>query len=282
MKKAIVMLSGGLDSRLIVKIMQEQGYDVFALYFKLPFSKDVEKEIKEYCKKHNVKLKVFDYCKGKLLDEYVEMIKKPKYGRGTGINPCIDCRAFMLGKAREYADKKKVEIIATGEVLGQRPMSQHQKGLDIVKKESKLEGRLIRPLIEKGIKGRRREEQIKMAEKFKISYPNPGGGCLLCEKEFKKRFMFLINRGLNSEEVKLSNVGRHFILNKCWIVIGRDEKENKIIEKLKTGEKIIPEIPGPSAIILDKCDEKVKAKVIKLIQAYSKGGDRKKFEKYKL
>jgi len=282
MKKAIVMLSGGLDSRLVVKVMQEQGYEVIALYFKLPFSKDNEKEIKQYCKKHKCKFKLFDYTKGKLLNEYVNMIKKPKHGRGAGINPCIDCRAFMLKKARKYADKNKVEIIATGEVLGQRPMSQHKKGLDIVEKETKLGKRLVRPLIEAGIAGRKRQEQMKMAKKFKIDYPSPAGGCLLCEKALKKRFMFLINRGLNKEEIKLSNVGRHFVIDKCWIVLGRDDAENKIIEKLKTGEKIISKIPGPTAIMLDKCKESTKEKVKKLIEAYSKGGDRKKFQKYLL
>jgi len=281
-KKAIVLFSGGLDSRLVVKIMQKKGYSVIALYFKLPFSKNLEKNVKNYCKKHKCKLKIFDYTKGKLLNEYLELIKKPKYATGAGVNPCIDCRAFMLNKSRKYADKNKVDIIATGEVLGQRPLSQHKKALDIVEKETKLKGKLIRPLIEAGIAGRKRELQIKMAKKFRIDYPLPAGGCLLCEKALKNRFKFLIKRGLNSEEIKLSNVGRHFVIDGCWIVLGRDESENKIIEKLKIGKIIIPDKIGPSAVILDKCDDKVKAKVIKLIQAYSKKGNRKKFEKYLL
>ena len=94
--------------------------------------------------------------------------------------------------------------------------------------------------------------------------------------------MFLIKRGLNEEEIKLSNVGRHFILDKCWIVLGRDEKESDFIETLKTGEIIIPNVPGPSAVILDKCKDSTKDKIKKLINAYSKGGDRKKFHKYLL
>jgi len=279
-KKAIVMLSGGLDSRLVVKVMQEQGYEVAALYFKLAFSKDNEKAVKEYCKKHKVKLKVFDYTKGKLLNEYIEMIKNPEHNRGSGVNPCIDCRSFMLNKAREYADKHQIDIIATGEVLGQRPMSQHKKAMEIIEADSKLKKRLIRPLIELGLKGRRRDKQMKMAEKFRIDYPSPAGGCLLCEKALKKRFNFLINRGLNEEEIKLSNIGRHFIIDNCWIVLGRNEKENKIIEKLKTGTIILPEKIGPSAVILDKCSEKIREKVNKLIQAYSKGGNKKEFEGY--
>lgn len=281
-KKVLVLLSGGLDSRLVVKIMQKQGYNVIALYFKLPFSKDVGSEIKKFCKKHRVKLKIFDYTKGKLLKEYLKIIKTPKYARGVGINPCIDCRSFMLNKSREYANKYKVDVIATGEVIGQRPMSQHKKALEIAEKESKLKGKLIRPLIEKGIIGRKREKQIKMAKRFKISYPNPAGGCLLCEKQLKPRFQFLINRGLNEKELKLIGIGRHFLIDKSWIVLGRNEKENNIIEKLKIGEIILPEKIGPSAVILDKCKKTTKEKVKKLIKAYSKRGNRKKFQKYEL
>lgn len=279
-KKAVVMLSGGLDSRLAVKIMQKKGYEVTALHFKLPFSKDAKAANVAYAKKHKVKLKVFDYTKGKLLQEYLELIKKPKHGRGSGINPCIDCRGFMLSKAREYADKNKIKVIASGEVLGQRPMSQHQKGLDVVEKESGLKGRLKRPLIEKGIKGRSRKKQIELAKKFKIKYPNPAGGCLLCEKALKQRLKYLLDRGVDEKEINLIGIGRHFIIDKCWIVLGREEKENNILEKLKAGELIIPETPGPTAIILDKCSKKTIEKVKELIIAYSRGGNREKFEGY--
>ena len=280
MKKAIVMLSGGLDSRLVIKMMQKQGYNVVALYFKLPFSKDVEASNIEYCKKHKVKIKVFDYTKGKLLKEYLELIKKPKHGTGAGINPCIDCRGFMLSKARKYADKHKIKMIASGEVLGQRPMSQHRQGLEIVEKEAKLKGRLKRPLIELGIRGRKRKEQIKLAKKFKIDYPNPAGGCLLCEKGLVKRIKFVLDRGLNEKEIKLINIGRHFVIDKKWIVLGRNEIENNILEKSKTGEIVLPDKIGPSALILDKATKKTKDKVKKLIEAYSKNGKRKKFERY--
>ncbi len=279
--KIAVMFSGGLDSRLVLKLVSEKA-EVTALYFKLPFSKDVEKEVKEFCKKHGVGLKIFDYSKGKLLNEYIEMLKKPVYGRGVGINPCVDCKIFMLRKAKEYADKHGINRIATGEVVGQRPMSQLKSQLEIIEKQSGLKDRLFRPLNDLGLRGRRRDRQIKMAESFKIDYPDPAGGCLLCEVLLKDRFKFLIKRGLNSEEIKLSNIGRHFLIDNCWIVLGRDDKENKIIEKLKTGKIIIPEKIGPSAVILGECDEKLKDKVNKLIEAYSKGGDRKEFEGYLL
>jgi len=302
MKKCIVMLSGGLDSRLAVKIMQEQGFDVLALFFNLPFLSNYDKK---YLKMKNIKLKVFDCTKGKLLQEYLKVIKEAKHGTGVGVNPCIDCRIFMLKKAKEFADKEGVDLIVTGEVLGERPMSQMKKAMGIIDKETGLDGRILRPLSakllektdaeEKGlvdrnklydIKGRNRKRQMTMAKEFGISYPHPAGGCLLCEKYLKKRFEKLLERGLNDEEIKLVGVGRHFIINGNWIVLGRDENESKFIENFEG--VIVPDFIGPSAVIPalpPKDEKKLNEKVNNLIKAYSKLGsleDRKKFERFKL
>ena len=135
MEKCIVLLSGGLDSRLVVKIMQEK-YEVITVYFKLPFVKDNEKEIKKFCKKEKVKLKIFDCTTGKLLQEYLKVLKNPKYGTGAGINPCIDCRIFMFKNVKKFTDKNKIEFIATGEVEGQRPMSQMKNSLKLIREKS--------------------------------------------------------------------------------------------------------------------------------------------------
>jgi len=287
-EKVIVMLSGGLDSRLAVKLMQEKGFEVLALFFKLPFGTGCcdENCSFNFSQLQGIKLKIFDCTRGKLLREYLEVIKKAKHGRGAGVNPCIDCRIFMLKKAKEFADKEGIEIIATGEVLNERPMSQTKKAMDIVEKESGLNRRLVRPLCEIGIKGRSRQKQISLAKKFKISYPNPAGGCLLCEKFLKKSFWVLLDRGVNETEIQLVGIGRHFVMNDCLIVIGKNEKENKILEIIgkKVGKLVIPNIPGPSAIILDKCNEGVEEKIDELIKAYSKKGSlkkRKKFDKWK-
>jgi len=262
-QKCIVMFSGGLDSRLVLKIMQEKDYNVTALYFKLPFSKDIEQEIREFCKKQKAKLKIIDYTKGKLLKNYLKMIKEPEYGRGAGFNPCIDCRLFMSQKARQYANKNNIDIIASGEVLGQRPMSQTKKAIEIIDKKVEL----VRPLTELGISGRSRKKQMQMAKKFKISYPNPAGGCLLCEKGLKTRFKFLIKDNMiNEKNLPLVNIGRHFINSKRWIVLGRNAKENEIIHETK-GIKIIPKQTGPSAWVSDK---KLILKAKKLIKKYSK------------
>ena len=285
MEKCLVMFSGGLDSRLAIKIMQEKGFEVSTLFFNLPFGTGCCNKACSFnfSQVQDIKLNVIDCSKGKLLKEYLDVIKKAKHGRGAGVNSCIDCRIFMFKKAKEFADKNKIKGVVTGEVVGQRPMSQQTKQIKLIEEESGLKGRVIRPLIDLGFHGRRRTEQIKLANKFKIKYPSPGGGCLLCEKELKKRFNFLFNRGIKDDEIKLINLGRHFVIDNKWVVIGRDEKENKIIESFKG--HIEPNYPAPSAVILNKSTKATKEKVEKLILAYSKKcdlKDRNKFEKFKL
>jgi len=319
-KKCIVMLSGGLDSRLAIKIMQEQGFEVLALFYKLPVGTGCcdENCSFNFAQKEGVRLKVIDYSKGEALKEYLEILKKPKYMRGAGVNPCIDCRIFMFKKAKEFADNECIDLIVTGEVLGERPMSQKKNAMDIIEKESGLKGRILRPLCAKllsetdaekkgivnreklyDIQGRRREKQIALAKKFNISYPQPAGGCMLCEKELIKRFNFLFKRGLDEKEINLMGIGRHFVIDGCWVVIGRDKEENQVIEFVGKdhGKLIVPEFMGPSAIILDRCSKEVEltpsgvppvlteGKVNKLIKAYSKKGsleERKRFGEFKL
>ena len=307
-KKVIVMFSGGLDSRLAVKIMQEQGLEVLALFFKLPFGTGCCSEncSFNFSQLQGVKLKIVDCSKGKNLKEYLDVIRKPKYKRGSGINPCIDCRLFMFKKAQEIADKQGIETIVSGEVLGERPMSQMKKSMDIIEEESGLRGRLLRPLSAKllpetiaekkgyvdrsklyDIQGRQRIKQIALAKKFKINYPTPAGGCLLCEKALSNRFLTLLKRDLTGDQMKILEVGRHFMIYDKWVVIGRNLSENKIIEKFgQDGKIIVAEgFAGPSAVIFDKVDKKFKEKVNELIVAYSKKGnvkDKKKFDKFKL
>ena len=302
--KALVLFSGGLDSRLAIKLLQEQNLEVEALFVKLPFGGGCCNNSNapfNFSQISGVKFHVIDASQGKLLQKYLRIIKTPKYGRGTSYNPCKDCKIFLFKEAKQLAKKIGAEIIATGEVLGQRPMSQMKKDLEIYEEEAGLKGRILRPLSakllpltiyeEKGlieranllsIKGRERKKQMALARKYKINYPNPGGGCLLCEKVLKNRFKILLKRGLNEEEAKLINVGRHFRIGKTWIVIGRDEMENKILEFMKKGVLVKPDFPAPSARVFGKIS---KSKVIELIEAYSKKGNlgnRKRWEEYKL
>ena len=144
-----------------------------------------------------------------------------------------------------------------------------------------------------GISGRSRKKQIDLAKKFRIKYPSPAGGCLLCEKILKNRLNFLIKRGLNYNEINLVGIGRHFIIDKFWIVLGRNDKENKFIESSKAGKIIEPNYPAPSVLIISKfplgsnfiVSRAIIKKVKELIKAYSKQGSldkRKKFDKWKL
>jgi len=284
--KCLVMFSGGLDSRLAIKLMQERGFEVQALFFKLPFGTGCCNEgcSFNFSQTQGIKLNFIDCTTGKLLQEYLKIIKDAKHGRGAGMNPCVDCRIFMFKKAKEFADKEKIKFIVTGEVVGQRPMSQQKKQIELIEKEVGLNGRIIRPLIELGISGRKRDKQIELANKFGIKYPHPAGGCLLCEKALKNRLKYLLERGLDEQEIKFISVGRHFLIDNCWVVIGRSESENKIIENVKNREIIISDYAAPSAVIFDKADKVVKSKVNELIKSYSKDssfGDRKNFESFK-
>ena len=285
--KALVLFSGGLDSRLALKIMQEQlgKKNITSINFILPFGAGCCNEhcALKFAQNEQVKLKIIDCTKGRLLQEYLEIVKKPKFGYGSCLNPCIDCRIFMLKKAREYADKEKVELIVTGEVLDERPMSQHKRAMEIVEEESGLRGRLLRPLSAKllpetdaekkglidrskllDIKGRGRKVQIELAKEFNISYPSPAGGCLLCEEEFVKKLKPLLGKKINEDYIQLLKIGRHF--EQSNIILGRNKEENDKLEKFK-GIKIIPREPGASALIKDK---KYVEEAKKLIQKYSK------------
>lgn len=271
-KKVIVMLSGGLDSRLTIKVLQEKGYDVKAMYFSMPFGSRYSPldKIKEFTDEQKVDLIVMDCTKGKLLQDFLKILKKPKYRRGTALNPCVDCKIFMLKKAKAYADKNKIKLIATGEVLGQRPMSQQKKSLDIIKQESGLDDRLLRPLTEMlGITGRTRTKQMELAKKYNITYPNAGGGCLLCEPEFCKKIKPLLDTQLGDIDVELLKIGRHF--ENSNIVIGKNEQENIMLEKIQKkfdlGILLEPEEPGPTAFVKDK---KYADKAKELIKKYSK------------
>jgi len=300
MKKALVLYSGGLDSRLVVRMLQDQDFQVTALYFALPFGCgccNLNCNF-NFTQKEEVKMVIQDVNKEPLLSEYLGILKNPKYGTGSGINPCKDCKVFMFKKAKEYADKNNIEVIATGEVIGQRPMSQIPSAMKII--DNALGFEILRPLSAKvlpetsfekkgvvdrskllGISGRGRKEQMALAEKYKIKYPTPGGGCFLCEKKPAARLRKLLQEDLITEEtLPLTIIGRHFYINDAWFVVGRNEAESEIISKFKTH---LEDDSGKPAIYYSK--ESGKADALKLQTAYSTGDNeelRQKFEKVKL
>jgi tRNA U34 2-thiouridine synthase MnmA/TrmU len=267
--KALALFSGGLDSILAVKLMLEQGIDVEAINFVTPFFICEKIGVVEIAKRLNIPLKVM-----KIGEEYFKILRKPKYGFGKNMNPCIDCRILMFKKAKDYAKKIKASFIFTGEVLDERPMSQNRKALYIIDKESGLEGKVLRPLSAKllletetekkgwidrekllDIQGRQRKPQIELAKKFRIDiYPSPSGGCLLTYKEFsnKVKDLFEHKKKISIEDTDLLRIGRHFRFGKNKIIVGRNEKENEQLLKMKGKGDYYFEIPvfmGPITIL---------------------------------
>ncbi len=307
--KVLVLLSGGLDSRLAVKIMKEQlgKARVEAVHFKLPFENCCLPGCAfSFAQKEGIKLHVFDLTKGRLFVEFINLIRRPKHGYGSGMNPCIDCHIFMLKKAKALAEKIGAEVVVTGEVLDERPMSQRLGMLELIEGESGLKGKLLRPLsakllketkIEKegkidrerlfGIKGRSRKIQLELAKKFRLEkFPMPGGGCLLCEKEFAKKLRDLFkNQGKVSEkDIELLKVGRHFRAFGEKIVVGRNKGENEVIRGLQDLKSLIfeaAEVVGPTTILKGRTREGIEA-AAKLTARYCDASGRRVKVKYSL
>lgn len=277
-KKVVALLSGGLDSQLAVRMMQEQGFDVSAVAIKTPFcdfdcGRGCGFEIRERADDLNVNLKTVY-----LGDEYIRMLKDPKYGRGAGFNPCIDCRAMMFDAAKKHMEEIGAEFVISGEVLGQRPMSQHRQALGTIEKESGLAGKIVRPLsaallpktdperdglIKREdlgmIRGRTRRAQLEMAKKYGIENPpNAGGGCLLTDPAFgiKTKDLFDHTETPTINDIDLLKVGRHFRLDgQTKLVVGRNRDENEVISAIALPGDILVEVRdhvGPVSILRGK------------------------------
>jgi tRNA U34 2-thiouridine synthase MnmA/TrmU len=274
--KAIALISGGLDSILAAKLIQSQRIEVIPLNFKIPFlpankklSSQSQSKIKEVAANLDAELKTVDISK-----ELLELLKNPRYGFGSHMNPCIDCKILMLVKAKELLQELGAAFVITGEVLGQRPMSQNKQALELIEKRAGLEGLLLRPLSAKllpetipeqkcwvqrnnllSFSGRSRRPQMELAKKLNIKdYPNPAGGCLLTDPEFAKRLKELIaHQELSLENIELLKIGRHFrIYPDAKLVVGRNEKENEELLKLVKANDYLfmptEKIAGPTSL----------------------------------
>ena len=266
--KAIGLFSGGLDSTLAIKLMQEQGIEVIALSFISHFFGNKDK-LKKLTEDNGINLKIID-----ISEEYLDIVKKPKHGYGKNMNPCIDCKIFMLKKAKDYAKKIGAKFVFTGEVIGQRPMSQRKEILRLIEKEAGLRGKLLRPLSAKlleiteaekrgwingdklfSIQGRTREKQFELAKKYQLSdYTSPAGGCLLTYREYsnKLRDLFKNKKKIDERDILLLKIGRHFRFGKNKIIIGRNEEDNKQLLKLKQKSDFIFEVKkymGPITLL---------------------------------
>ena len=289
--KVLLLFSGGLDSILAAKILQEQKIKLLGINFKSCFfNDDVAKDI---ARKINLPLIKTDFS-----EEQMRLVKKPKYGYGKNINPCIDCRILMLKKAKEIMEKKGFDFVATGEVLEQRPMTQNKRIMKLVEEKSGLKKLILRPLSAKlleptipeekgwvkgekllGISGRSRKKQIELAKKYKIkSYPAPAGGCLLTDREFSERLRKLteVYSQYQENDIDLLKLSRHFLINKTKIIVGRNKKENQKIKKVAQSGDILIEMKdfvGPLTLVRKYGKRKISNKALQkaksLTQYYS-------------
>jgi tRNA-uridine 2-sulfurtransferase len=265
--KALFLFSGGLDSLLGVRLLEQQNIKVDLIFLESYFFKsDLARQVAQA---NGLKLKVIDFS-----SEQLAVVKSPRHGYGRGFNPCVDCHALMLKLARQKMDQDGYDFVATGEVLGQRPMSQTKERLKLVEKESGLQGFLLRPLSAQllqitipemqglidrqkleSISGRSRRKQLALAAKFGLTdYPSPAGGCLLTDKEFSLRLKELLKKrkNISGNDIELSKLGRHYWSGRVKIVVGRDENENKLIKKLaQAGDWLVglKKVAGPTTLI---------------------------------
>jgi tRNA-specific 2-thiouridylase len=295
--KAVALLSGGLDSSLAVRMMLEEGIDIEAVAVKTPFcdfdcGKGCGQRVKEVADELGIKLKTVYFG-----EEYLRMLKNPKYGYGSGMNPCIDCRGMMYSAAKEHMKKINADFVITGEVLFQRPMSQNNRALHIIEKETGMECKVLRPLSAKhlpptdaenlglikrenmgDIKGRSRKGQLTMAKHFGMSDPpNAAGGCLLTDPSFSKRVKDILDHcddipTLN--DIELLKVGRHFrITHDAKLVVGRNKDENEVIKALVADGDAIIEVKehvGPTCILRCKsCNDSLIMKCAAIAARYS-------------
>ena len=296
----MLLLSGGLDSTLAGKLLLGMGVEVEAINFVSPFCLCTPKSLgcpasKRAAEQLGIPVTVIG-CG----EDYLEVIKHPRFGRGSGVNPCIDCRIFMFTRAKREMEERGADFVATGEVLGERPMSQRLPAMEIIERESGLSGRVVRPLsgrllrkslpeqdglIEReqlaGIQGRSRKEQIALAERFGIKdYLCPAGGCLLTDGEYAARFRELLSRepDFGVADARLLRVGRHYRLpSGAKVVVGRDEGENAAIERaFGEGDALLlpRRLPGPSVLCRRNTGEGDVRTAAEILAAYMKKASR--------
>ena len=285
--RGLSLMSGGLDSQLAVKILERAGAEVEAVTFVSPFFKD-DGTAERAATALGVPLRRIDFT-----DDILALIRDPPHGFGGAMNPCIDCHAKMIARAGELMTELGYDFVATGEVRGQRPMSQNSQSLETVAKASGMRGRLVRPLSAKllaptipeeegrlnrdlllDISGRGRERQIALAAEFGITdYPSPAGGCRLTEEGFGRRLKDLMaHEGLDDRRlVDLLTVGRRFRLpGGSSLILGRDRVENGRLRG--TGFVLVEcSTVGPVAAIPVLAAESDLALARRLVDAYAKG-----------
>lgn len=313
--KAVSLISGGLDSLLSTKIIMEQGIHVEGINFFTGFCVEghthaIRKKDKAKPKRNNalwvaeqlgIKLHIID-----VIEEYKDVLLNPKHGYGQNMNPCLDCKGFMVKKAHEWIKENDFDFIITGEVIGQRPMSQRKDTMPVIQRESGAGDLLVRPLCGQHLpatlperegwldrdklldfSGRTRKPQFALAEEFGFEdYATPAGGCcFLTDKSYSQKLVDLWqhrgNREYELDDIMLLKVGRHIRPNdKFKIIVSREEGENKFMDgyKKQFTHLYISSHPGPLALIegeLNEDDLKIAGQVV---ARYSQGRDAEEVE----
>lgn len=292
--RALALFSGGLDSMLAIKTVADMGIEVTALYINIGFggTKDIGDILRSRAMQAGANLEIID-----VRDEYVEKILfNPIYGYGKNFNPCIDCHGYMFRIAKELLPKYNASFIITGEVLGQRPMSQRSDALRLVSKlANDMDEKLIlRPMSAKlleattpeikgwinrdklfDISGRGRDRQLALAKEFGWEdYESPGGGCLLTDPYYSQKIKEYISFDeFDVDDIDILKYGRHFRLpDGAKLIVGRDEEDNKQIDNLKTSKFISFKLPviGPVSMISKNASPKDKELAAKIALTYAK------------
>ena len=263
-RKAVALISGGLDSLLAAKLMLEQGIHVEGINFYTGFCVEghthaIRKKDKKKPKRNNalwsaeqlgIKLHIID-----IIEEYKDIVINPKHGYGANLNPCLDCKIFMVNKAKQWMEEHGFDFIITGEVIGQRPMSQRKDLLPVVVRESGADDRLLRPLCAKNLaptlperegwvdreqllnfSGRNRKPQMALAKKFGFEdYASPAGGCcFLTDASYASKLADLWQarheRRYELDDIMLLKVGRHIRPKPNYkLIVSREEGENRFL-----------------------------------------------------
>lgn len=297
--RAVALYSGGLDSTLAILAVMRQGIEVKAVTFLNHFGCDISD--KSSCSKDpfSASLKFgFEVKLSHLSEKFIDIVKKPKFGHGKNMNPCMDCRILMLKEAKEFMLMTGAEFIITGEVIGQRPMSQRRDALNIIDREAGLRGYVLRPLSAKlmkptmaeeqnivdrgmlfGFSGRSRKPQMALAKEYGLTdYPAPAGGCLLTEPNYSFRLRELLahDPAPSLTDFHLLRIGRHFRLNRgCKVIVGRDESENEAILGLTDNKGVYLSVPGfgsPITLIAGATEEEDLEIAASLCARYSDAG----------
>ncbi|MGE5246901.1 MAG: hypothetical protein ACM3L8_01035 [Verrucomicrobiota bacterium] len=307
-RKAVILLSGGLDSTLAARILLDQGIELHAIHFTSPFctcsrggkgnGAGCHSQARVVADRMGIPIRTVS--KG---EEYLRLVRSPRHGRGSGMNPCIDCRIFTLAKARAYMEEIGASFLVTGEVLGQRPMSQRDDALRSIERHSGCAGIVLRPLSARhlpatvperegwvdrekllAITGRSRKEQMRLAQEWSIrDYPCPAGGCLLTDRTFAVKVRDLVeNAGdFGMDDVHLLKVGRHFRVGAVKAVVAKSEPENRRLEALCRGKRTVyvsDSHPGPSVTVEGGTSGERLDVLSRILTRYSKAGRPGPFE----